>query len=362
VEIGIVGLPQSGKTTVFNALTGAGADTGGYSAGRDRFNRAVVKLSDERLDRLVEMFEPAKWTPADVTFIDMAGMARDRMRGDDVEILQPIRQADALAHVVRAFEDEMVPHPAGSVDPRRDVEELDLTMLLTDLDAVAGRLDRIVKESKVKKADQFAAEKAVLERCREHLEAERPLRSLELAPDQERLIRGFQLLSRKPLLVVVNLGEEDERDDEGFWTTELFPEGPGEQTRVAALRGKIEMEIAQLAPEDAAMFLEEMGLAEPGLDRLVRRAYELLGLVSYFTFKSREVRAWTVGRDTPAAQAAGAIHSDLERGFIRAEVVSFDDLMSCGGWSESRAKGLLRSEGREYRVRDGDVIEFLVNV
>jgi GTP-binding protein YchF len=362
MQVTIVGLPGSGKTTVFNALTGGQAEVGGFSGGRAAPNIGVVKVPDERLDRLSVLFKPKKTTPADVTYVDVAlpaGAAREGTIQPDV--LAQIRNADALLHVARAFEADTADRAA---DPWRDVDELDLEFTVADLSVIEKRLEKLRtsgRHGSASEREQNALEEELLGRLEPHLSEGWPLRAFPLTDDEERRIRGFRFLTQKPVLVVLNIGEASLPE-----AARLEEEGRARyaqpQTDVAALAGKIEAEIAQLSQEDAALFMEDLGIAEASRGRIVRLTYALLGLFSFFTAGEDEVRAWTLRTGSTAVDAAGAIHSDLARGFIRAEVVTYDDLMACGSMAEARRRGLLRSEGKQYQVRDGDVIEVLFNV
>ena len=362
MQVTIVGLPGSGKTTVFNALTGGHAEVGGFSGGRAAPNVGVVKVPDERLDRLSELFKPRKTTPADVTYVDVAipaGAAREGTIQPDV--LAQIRNADALLHVARAFDAGTSDRPA---DPWRDVEELDVEFTVADLDVVEKRLEKLRtagRHGSASEREQNALEEELLVRLEPHLSEGRPLRAVDLTDDEERRLRGFRFLTQKPVLVVLNIDEARLPE-----ATRLEEEGRALYTQahahVAALAGKIEAEIAQLSDDDAALFMDDLGIAEASRGRVVRMTYALLGLFSFFTAGEDECRAWTLRTGATAVDAAGAIHSDLARGFIRAEVVTFEDLMACGSMAEARKRGLLRTEGKAYEVRDGDVIQVLFNV
>jgi GTP-binding protein YchF len=360
MQVTIVGLPGSGKTTVFNALTGIQAETG-YSGGRAAPNLGVVKVPDARLDRLAELFHPRKVIPADVTYADVAipaGAAREGTVAADV--LAQIRNADALLHVARAFENG-ADRPA---DPWRDVEELDLEFTLADLDVAQKRLDKLRtsgRHGSPSEREANAIEAELLDRIEPHLAEGHPLRSLPLDDDEEKRLRGYRFLTQKPVLVLVNLDESRlaeaaqlEIDERARHADPL--------TDVAALAGKLEAEIARLSDEDARLFMEDLGIAEASRGRVIRLTYALLGLFSFFTAGEDECRAWTLRQGATAVDAAAAIHSDLARGFIRAEVVTYDDLVACGSMAEARRRGLLRSEGKGYPVQDGDVIEVLFNV
>jgi GTP-binding protein YchF len=360
VQVTIVGLPGAGKTTVFNALTGGQAETGGYSGGRAAPNLGVVKVPDERLDRLSALFSPKKTTPADVTYVDVAIPAGAAREGTiQPEVLALIRNADALLHVARTFEGGDRPP-----DPWRDVDEMDLELTIADLDVVEKRLEKLStsgRHGSPSEREQNAMEEELLTRIQPHLAEGHPLRSFGLTDDDERRLRGYRFLTQKPVLVVLNLDEARLSE-----AASLEAEGQARyaqpQSDVAALAGKIEAEMAQLSPEDAAPFMEDLGIAEPSRGRVIGLTYRLLGLFSFFTAGDDECRAWTLRTGSTAVDAAGAIHSDLARGFIRAEVVTYEDLMACGSMAEARKRGLLRSEGKAYQVKDGDVIEVLFNV
>ena len=364
----IIGLPSSGKTTVFNALTRSQAETGTYSANPDEPNLATVKVPDPRLDRLTEMFQPHKSVPADVQYLDVAGIAKGiAEKGMSGALLGHLSQADALLLVARAFDDLNVPHSEGSVDPVRDIETLCLELLFSDLASVEKRLDRIQNQKQKvvgRERDALERERSLMERLRGALEAETPLREVlpEIDPEDLKTLRGFGFLTAKPLLILLNLGEDQLGDAQRTLTSEVRTrfERPG--VGIAALPGQIEMEIGSLEPDDAAEFMSELGIAESGLDQVIRRSFELLGLIPFFTVGPDECRAWTIRRSASAVEAAGEIHSDIQRGFIRAEVVSYDDLIATGGMAEARKQGKLRREGKDYVVQDGDVINFLFNV
>ena len=360
MQVTIVGLPGSGKTTVFNALTGAQADTGGFSGGRAAPNMGVVKVPDERLDRLTDLFHPRKTVPADVTYVDVAIPAGATREGTiNPDVLALVRNADALLHVARAFEGG-----EGPADPWRDVEALDLEFAIADLMVIEKRLEKLRtsgRHGSPAEREANAQEEALLGRLEPELSAGHPLRAVSLSDDDELRLRGYRFLTQKPVLVVLNI-------DEGQLKAANDLEAAGRtrygqpQTDVAALGGKIEAELAQLSEADAALFMEDLGIAEPSRGRVIHLTYALLGLFSFFTAGEDECRAWTLRRGANAVDAAAAIHTDLARGFIRAEVVTYDDLMACGSMAEARKRGLLRSEGKTYAVRDGDVIEVLFNV
>jgi ribosome-binding ATPase len=364
----IIGLPSSGKTTVFNALTRSEAETGTYSPNPDEPNLASVKVPDARLDRLTEMFRPQKRVPADVQYLDVAGIAKGiAEKGMSGALLGHLSQADALVLVARAFNDPDVPHVEGTVDAARDIETLQLELLFSDLASVEKRLERIDNQKQKvvgRERDAVERERALMERLRRALESETPIREIlpEVDPDDVKIMRGFGFLTAKPLLILLNLGEDQlgETASALVATARERFERPG--VGISALPGQIEMEIGRLEADDAAAFMSDLGIAESGLDQVIRRSFQLLGLMPFFTVGPDECRAWTIRHGATAVEAAGEIHSDIQRGFIRAEVVGYDDLISAGGLNEARKLGKLRREGKEYVVQDGDVINFLFNV
>ena len=363
MEIGIIGLPKSGKTTVFNALTEGKAETAAYSSATLAPNIGVTKVPDQRLQGLEEMFKPKRTIPAEVRYIDVAGEAKGWGKGEGLggELLAHLSKADALIHVVRTFEDEKIPHIEGSISPERDLTIVDLELAFSDLAIIERRLKRIgdsLKGAKSPERETLLGEKELLERIRAVLEREIPIRKQELSPDEGRKIESYQFLTAKPMLVVLNIGEE-KLPQAASLETEFGTRYP--DLRFIALCGKLEMELAQLG-EEAGEFRTALGIEESGLDRLIKLSYRLLGLISFFTTVSGEVKSWTIAQGSSALKAAGKIHSDMEKGFIRAEVISYDGLVRCGGPAEARKKGLLRLEGKGYPVQDGDVITFLFNV
>ena len=372
MQIAIVGLAGSGKTTVFNTLTRGHAQTGGY--GGMELHVGTVKVPDERLDRLAEIFKPKKIVHADVTYFDMPApptSAEGRVGTEELpaDQLARLREADALLHVVRAFEDPAVPHPEGSVDAWRDLERLDLEFTLADLSVMEKRLDRLKSSGHhgtPAERDANDREMALLERLHGPLAKGRPLRGEGLTPDEEKSIRGFRFLTQKPVLVLLNVGEADlvrVGNADSTREAEIVAEVAGRYGHagalVDALSAKIEMELGELEPEEAGVFMDELGLKESSLDRVIRLSYRLLGLISFLTAGPDEVRAWPIPDGSSAVDAAGAIHTDLAHGFIRAEVVPYDDLLALKTMAEARKHGKLRSEGKTYLVRDGDVVEIL---
>jgi hypothetical protein len=359
VKAGIIGFGQSGKTTLFNILTRAGAQTG-YS-GKNELNIGVARVPDGRLWKLSELFRPRKTTPATVEYIDLPGIEKGEFKTSTQ--LNNLKSADALVHVVRAFEDSRNPHPEGSVNPARDVENFELEMILSDLAVVENRLERLEKDLKRVKNPDLETEHTLILQLKGQLENEKPLREMELSADQVKRIRGFAFLSLKPEIIVLNLAESDVAHIDaaaarfGLQSWTVRP-----KLGFSAVCGKIESEIAELSDSDSQSFLIELGFSEPGLNRVIRDTYRILNLISFFTVGDDEVRAWTIERGTAAQKAAGEIHSDIERGFIRAEVVSYDPLIASGSLAACKEKGLVRLEGKDYVIHDGDVINFRFNV
>jgi hypothetical protein len=364
VRIAIVGLAAAGKTTVFNTLTRGHAQTGGF--GGLELHVGTVKVPDERLDQLATIFHPKKIVHADVTYVDLPAppVSSDGRVGTEelpADHLAQLRESEALVHVVRAFEDPAVPHPSGAIDPARDIEQLDLEFTLADLALVDRRLERLGSSGRhgtQAEREANVREEGILARLKVALEAGSPLRDVDLDADEERIIRGFRFLTQKPVLVLLNVGERDLATAAGL--VERIAAGYAHRhAMVDALSAKIEMELGELEPDEAAAFMAELGLTESSLDRVIRLSYRLLGLVSFLTAGPDEVRAWPVPDGASAVDAAGVIHTDLAKGFIRAEVVAYEDLVELGSTAEARKHGKLRSEGKTYAVRDGDVIEVL---
>jgi GTP-binding protein YchF len=363
MHVTLVGLPLSGKTTVFNALTGQQVPTG-PAAGRPEAHLAVVKVPDERLDGLAGLFHSRKVTPAEVRFVDLGGIAEGAARqGLPAQTLAHIGEADALLHVVRAFDTPLAPHPAGTVDPARDLALLDAEFLLADLAVVERRVQRLDEEiRKMPRAEkeERERERALLVRLQEALGSEMPLRDLEITAEEEKLLRGFNLLTLKPALILFNVGEERLEED-GALVRTLQPGYGHQHCAMAEMSAQWEMDLGELDASEADELREALGLTEPAAGRIIRLAYELLGLITFFTFVSDELRAWPLRAGSTAVEAAGAVHTDMARGFIRAEVVDHTALREAGSLVEARRHGGLRMEGRDYRVQDGDVCTFHFN-
>jgi GTP-binding protein YchF len=357
LRAGLFGFPSSGKTALFQLLTSAREAP--RTGGKAEANVGIARVPDARLDRLTALFNPRKHVPATVEFADIAGPGSAQTGAQALLDLAPFRNADALLHVVRLFRDPSVPHPAGTIDPARDVRAMEDEVILADLGVVERRLERLERDLKKGNNPDLSKERDVLVRCKTALEAGQPLRALGLSADDARRLRGFQLLSAKPLLLVLNLDEADlGQADDAVRIAGLESFMAGAATHAVPICAKIELEIAQLDPADAAAFMADLGLRESGLDRVIRASYDLLGYISFFTVGEDECRAWSIPRHTSAVLAAGEIHSDISRGFIRAEVVGYDQLIARGTLAACRDHGELRLEGKEYVVADGDVINF----
>jgi ribosome-binding ATPase len=359
MQIALIGLSNSGKTTIFNALTGLAVETTTYPTVSGDPHRGMVRVPDARLDKVSEILKPKKTTRATVEYFDSIGITKGDME-QNRKVFDLVKDADAIVHVVRVFQDESVAHPTGSVDPVRDIEMMELELIFGDLEFVEKRLDRIEEGLKRgKKPDE--AEMKLLLKCRDFLNRNIPFRTVVFSQDEQHAMRPLQFLSTKPEVLVLNISEEELAPEKTrslcSSITQHYPAMP-----LVILCGKIEMEIAQLSPDDARLFLDDLGLDSPASHKLITLCFNTLGLVSFFTYAGNEVRSWTVQKGTIAQKAAGKVHSDIERGFIRAEVISFDEFISAGNLQTAREKGLLRLEGKTYEVRDGDIINFRFNV
>jgi GTP-binding protein YchF len=362
MKIGITGLAQSGKTTLFHGLTSTPEEAHPAHGKRDA-HFGIVQVPDERLDRIHELYPGTEKVDATIEYVDIAGFVRGsaRQKGFEEKVLANLRNVDALLLVLRLFENDAVPHPEERIDPSRDLGIIEDELLFSDMAIIENRIQRLHNELLKMKDPVRQAELAVLEKCQVHIENESPLRELQLTDEEEKAIRGFQFLTAKPILLVLNIGEEA-ISAEAALLQEWREIAAGSKKKMVALSVHLEMEIAQLAVADRMAFQEEMGIKEPALFKMIRHSYDLVGLMSFFTVGDKEVRAWTIKKDTRAQLAAGAIHSDMERGFIRAEVVDFEVLSELGSLAKCKEKGVLRLEGKEYIVKDGDVITFRFNV
>ncbi|MCI5515354.1 MAG: redox-regulated ATPase YchF [Oscillospiraceae bacterium] len=364
MKLGMVGLPNVGKSTLFNAITNAGAQSANYPFCTIEPNVGMVSVPDERLDKLAEMYHPDKFTPATIEFVDIAGLVKGASKGEGLgnKFLSHIREVDAIIHVVRCFENDDITHVDGSIDPARDIDTINLELILSDLDILSRRVDSRKKAMKGDKT--IAGEVEFLDRLVSEMEQGKTARAVEMTDDEKEYLKEVSLLTIKPVIYACNMGENDFADgiDNNKYYNIVKEIAAAEGAETFPICAEMEAEIAELEPDEKEAFLEDMGLEKSGLDRLIKKSYSLLGLISYLTAGKPEVRAWTIKKGTKAPQAAGKIHTDFERGFIRAEVVSFDDLMACGSMTVAKEKGLVRSEGKDYVMKDGDIVLFRFNV
>jgi len=363
MKLGIVGLPNVGKSTLFNALTAAKADAENYPFCTIEPNVGIVSVPDERLEMLAQLVKPEKITPATIEFFDIAGLVKGASKGEGLgnKFLSHIREVQAIVHVVRCFEDPNVTHVEGKINPINDIEIINLELMLSDLEIIENRLPKVEKMAKGDKS--YKKELDLLNKLKDSIDKNIPLRNLNFTSEEIELVRNFNLLSLKPVLYVCNISEEDLiKEEENNYVQLVKQYADKEGSQVIAISGKIESEIALLDKEEKEIFLMELGLKESGLDRLIKASYDLLGLMSFLTAGPKEVRAWTIKKGTKAPQAAGKIHSDMEKGFIRAEVINYKDLIECGGSTQAKEKGLVRLEGKDYIIQDGDVVLFRFNV